>query len=90
MKPKSILLMSLMIVLNLYAFEPMMPGKASEKAIEQLEQVDNNFFTGDDYFSNDYSTNTSPSFKCSDAKGKYKFKEYSLEDFCLSVQISCF
>ncbi len=32
-----------MIVLNLYAFEPMIPGKASEKAIEQLEQVDNIF-----------------------------------------------
>ncbi|WP_234400037.1 hypothetical protein [Campylobacter concisus] len=33
----------MMIVLNLYAFEPMIPGKASEKAIEQLEQVDNIF-----------------------------------------------
>jgi hypothetical protein len=32
MKPKSILLMSLMIVLNLYGFEPMMPGKATKKA----------------------------------------------------------
>ena len=73
--------MSLTIGLNLCAYEPLMPGKATEKAIEQLEQVDNNFFTGDDYSFNDCGTKISPSFKCSDAKGKYKFKEYSLEDF---------
>ena len=90
MKLKSILLTSLMIGLNLCAFEPLMPGKATEKAIEQLEQVDNNFFTGDDYSFNDYGTKISPSFKCSDAKGKYKFKEYSLEDFVCQSKFIAF
>ena len=79
-----------MIGLNLYGFEPLMPGKASEKAIEQLEQVDNNFFTGDDYSFNDYGTKIFPSFKCSDAKGKYKFKEYSLEDFICQSKFIAF
>ena len=79
-----------MIGLNLYGFEPLMPGKASEKAIEQLEQVDNNFFTGDDYSFNDYGTKIFPSFKCSDAKGKYKFKEYSLEDFVCQSKFIAF
>ena len=90
MKLKSILLTSLMIGLNLCAFEPLMPGKATEKAIEQLEQVDNNFFTGDDYSFNAYGTKISPSFKCSDAKGKYKFKEYSLEDFICQSRTTAF
>ena len=90
MKFKTILLTSLMIGLNLYGFEPLMPGKASEKAIEQLEQVDNNFFTGDDYSFNDYGTKIFPSFKCSDAKGKYKFKEYSLEDFVCQSKFIAF
>ena len=90
MKLKSILLTSLMIGLNLCAFEPLMPGKATEKAIEQLEQVDNNFFTGDDYSFNDYGTKISPSFKCSDAKEKYKFKEYSLEDFVCQSKFIAF
>ena len=90
MKFKTILLTSLMIGLNLYGFEPLMPGKASEKAIEQLEQVDNNFFTGDDYSFNDYGTKILPSFNCSDAKGKYKFKEYSLEDFVCQSKFLAF
>ena len=82
--------MSLTIGLNLCAYEPLMPGKATEKAIEQLEQVDNNFFTGDDYSFNDCGTKISPSFKCSDAKGKYKFKEYSLEDFVCQSKFIAF
>jgi len=90
MKPKTILLTILMIGLNLCAYEPLTPSKATEKAIEQLEQVDNNFFTGDDYSFNDYGTKISPSFKCSDAKGKYKFKEYSLEDFVCQSKFIAF
>ena len=90
MKLKSILLTILTIGLNLCAYEPLMPGKATEKAIEQLEQVDNNFFTGDDYSFNDYGTKISPSFKCSDVKGKYKFKEYSLEDFICQSRTTAF
>ena len=90
MKLKSILLTILTIGLNLCAYEPLMPGKATEKAIEQLEQVDNNFFTGDDYSFNDYGTKISPSFKCSDVKGKYKFKEYSLEDFVCQSKFIAF
>ena len=85
-----IILLALLTSLNLCAYEPLTPGKASEKAIEQLEQVDNNFFTGDDYSFNDYGTKIFPSFKCSDAKGKYKFKEYSLEDFVCQSKFIAF
>ena len=85
-----IILLALLTSLNLSAFEPLMPSKATEKAIEQLEQVDNNFFTGDDYSFNDYGTKISPSFKCSDVKGKYKFKEYSLEDFVCQSKFIAF
>ena len=84
------ILLTVLVVLNLHSFEPLMPGKATEKAIEQLEQVDNNFFTGDDYSFNDYGTKIFPSFKCSDAKGKYKFKEYSLEDFICQSRTTAF
>lgn len=90
MKFKTILLINLLINLNLYAFEALMPSQATNKAIDNFEQVEDEFFTGDDYFSNDYSTNTSPSFKCSDAKGKYKFKEYSLEDFVCQSKFLAF
>ena len=90
MKFKTILLTSLMIGLNLYGFEPLMPGKATKKASEKFKQVDNNFFTGDDYSFNDYGTQIFPSFKCYDAKGKYKFKEYSLEDFVCQSKFIAF
>ena len=90
MKFKTILLINLLINLNLYAFEALMPSQATNKAIDNFEQIEDEFFTGDDYFSNDYSTNTSPSFKCSDAKGKYKFKEYSLEDFVCQSKFIAF
>ena len=90
MKFKIVLLASLLINLNLYAFEALMPSQATNKAIDNFEQIEDEFFTGDDYFSNDYSTNTSPSFKCSDAKGKYKFKEYSLEDFICQSRTTAF
>ena len=90
MKFKIILLALVFMGQNLYPFEPLMPGKASEKAIEQLEQVDDNFFTGDDYSFNAYGTKIPPSFKCSDAKGKYKFKVYSLEDFICQSRTTAF
>ena len=90
MKFKIILLALVFMGQNLYPFEPLMPGKASEKAIEQLEQVDDNFFTGDDYSFNAYGTKIPPSFKCSDAKGKYKFKVYSLEDFVCQSKFIAF
>ena len=40
MKFKIILLASLLISLNLYGFEPMMPGRAYEKASDDYGQVD--------------------------------------------------
>jgi len=90
MKPKSILLMSLIIVLNLYGFEPMNPSVATKKVIENFEQIEDEFFTGDDHSFNNYGTKILPSFNCSDAKGKYKFKEYSLEDFICQSRSSAF
>ena len=78
MKFKIVLLASLLINLNLSAFEPMMPSESTNKVIENFEQIEDEFFTGDDHSFNDYGTKILPSFKCSDAKGKYKFKEYSL------------
>ena len=90
MKPKSILLMSLIIVLNLYGFEPMNPSVATKKVIENFEQIEDEFFTGDDHSFNNYGTKILPSFNCSDAKGKYKFKEYSLEDFVCQSKFLAF
>ncbi|WP_107697487.1 hypothetical protein [Campylobacter concisus] len=86
MKPKSILLMSLIIVLNLYAFEPMMPGKATKKASDDYGQVDGGAFCDADY-GTDFIT---PSFKCYDDKEKYKFKEFSLEDFICQSRSTAF
>ena len=78
--------MSLIIVLNLYAFEPMMPGKATKKASDDYGQVDGGAFCDADY-GTDFIT---PSFKCYNAKGKYKFKEYSLEDFICQSRTTAF
>ena len=89
MKLKSILLMSLTIGLNLYAYEPLMPGKATEKASDeygQYRQVDTGVFCDADY-GTDFIT---PSFACYNAKGKYKFKEYSLEDFICQSRTTAF
>ena len=90
MKFKIVLLASLLINLNLSAFEPMMPSESTNKAIENFEQIEDEFFTGDDHSFNAYGTKISPSFKCSDAKGKYKFKEYSLEDFVCQSKFIAF
>ena len=90
MKFKIVLLASLLINLNLSAFEPMMPSKSTNKAIENFEQIEDEFFTGDDHSFNNYGTKILPSFNCSDAKGKYKFKEYSLEDFVCQSKFLAF
>ena len=86
MKPKSILLMSLIIVLNLYGFEPMMPGRAYEKASDDYKQVDTLVWCDADYGSDFIA----PSFKCYDNKEKYKFKKYSLEDFICQSETTAF
>jgi len=86
MKLKSILLTILTIGLNLCAYEPLMPGKATEKASDDYGQVDGGAFCDADY-GTDFIT---PSFKCYNAKGKYKFKEYSLEDFICQSRTTAF
>ena len=86
MKFKTILLMSLMIGLNLYGFEPLTPGKATKKAYSEYGQVDTGVWRSADYGS-DFIP---PSFKCYNAKGKYKFKEYSLEDFICQSDTTAF
>jgi len=86
MKFKIILLASLLISLNLYGFEPMMPGRAYEKASDDYGQVDTIVWC-----SADYGVDTiTPSFKCYDDKDKYKFKEYSLEDFICQSRSTAF
>ena len=86
MKPKTILLTILMIGLNLCAYEPLTPSKATEKAYSEYGQVDTGVWCNADY-GTDFIT---PSFKCYDAKGKYKFKEYSLEDFICQSRTTAF
>ena len=86
MKFKTILLTSLTIGLNLYAYEPLTPSKASEKAYSEYGQVDTGVWCNADYGSDSIP----PSFKCYNAKGKYKFKEYSLEDFICQSRTTAF
>jgi len=86
MKFKTILLMSLMIGLNLYGFEPLTPSKATKKAYSEYGQVNTGVWRSADYGS-DFIP---PSFKCYDAKGKYKFKEFSLEDFICQSDTTAF
>ena len=90
MKFKTILSMSLIIGLNLYGFEPLTPGKASEKASDDYEQVNGGVSFDGDYLTNYYGTKIPPSFACYNAKGKYKFKEYSLEDFICQSRTTAF
>ena len=78
--------MSLMIGLNLYGFEPLTPSKATKKAYSEYGQVDTGVWRSADYGS-DFIP---PSFKCYNAKGKYKFKEYSLEDFICQSDTTAF
>ena len=86
MKFKIVLLASLLINLNLSAFEPIMPGEAYEKASDNYGQVDTIVWC-----SADYGVDTiAPSFKCYNDKEKYKFKEYSLEDFICQSRSTAF
>ena len=84
------ILLTVLVVLNLHSFEPLMSGKATEKASDDYEQVNGGVSFDGDYLTNYYGTKISPSFKCSDVKGKYKFKEYSLEDFICQSRTTAF
>ena len=86
MKFKIILLASFLISLNLYGFEPMNPSIATKKASDDYGQVDTIVWC-----SADYGVDTiTPSFKCYNDKEKYKFKEYSLEDFICQSRSTAF
>ena len=85
MKFKTILL-TLLTSLNLCAYEPLNPENA-------INKFSNDFYQLNDYDSSpwrDYGTKSQPSFKCYDAKGKYKFKKYSLEDFICQSDTTAF
>ena len=86
MKFKNILLISFLMSLNLYGFEPMMPGEAYEKASDDYKQVDILVSCDADYGSDFIA----PSFKCYDDSGKYKFKKYSLEDLICQSDYNSF
>ena len=72
--------------LNLYGFEPIMPGEAYEKASDDYRQVDI-LVSCDAGYGSDFIT---PSFKCYDDSGKYKFKKYSLEDLICQSDYNSF
>ena len=86
MKFKNILLISFLMSLNLYGFEPIMPGEAYEKASDDYRQVDI-LVSCDAGYGSDFIT---PSFKCYDDSGKYKFKKYSLEDLICQSDYNSF
>ena len=90
MKFKILLLAFVFIGQNLYPFEPLTPGKATKKASDEYEQVHGGVSFDGDYLTNYYGTNIPPSFACYDAKGKYKFKEFSLEDFICQSRTTAF
>ena len=86
MKFVKLVFLFLVVSLNLYGFEPMMPGRAYEKASDDYGQVDTIVWC-----SADYGVDTiTPSFKCYDDKDKYKFKEDSLEDFICQSRSTAF
>ena len=80
------ILLTVLVVLNLHSFEPLMPGEATEKASDEYGQVHTGVFCDADYGSDSIP----PSFKCYNAKGKYKFKEFSLEDFICQSRSTAF
>ena len=87
MKFRTILLINLLISLNLYAYEPLSPNEAMRKFVSLFLQI--NDYPLDPIM--DYGNHTvSPSFACYDAKGKYKFKKYSLEDFICQSDYNSF
>ena len=86
MKFVKLVFLFLVVSLNLYGFEPIMPGEAYEKASDDYGQVDTIVWC-----SADYGVDTiTPSFKCYNDKEKYKFKEYSLEDFVCQSKFLAF
>ncbi|MEH1010110.1 hypothetical protein QM027_03520 [Campylobacter concisus] len=88
MKFKNILLLSFLISLNLSAFEPMNPSIATKKASYGGFLQVNILISCDENYNNGNSI--APSFKCYDDKGKYKFKEYSLEDLICQSDYNSF
>ena len=84
MKFKILLLAFAFMWQNLYPFEPLTPSKASKRAEElgQLDWIINS--------TNDYGSESKPSFACYNTKGKYKFKKYSLEDFICQSSYNSF
>mgnify|MGYP000858548839 CR=1 FL=1 len=84
MKFKILLLAFAFMWQNLYPFEPLTPSKASKRAEElgQLDWIINS--------TNDYGSESKPSFACYNTKGKYKFKKYSLEDFICQSSYNAF
>ena len=87
MKFRTILLINLLVSLNLYAYEPLSPDEAMRKFASDFLQI--NDYPLDPTM--DYGSHTiSPSFACYDAKGKYKFKKYSLEDFICQSDYNSF
>ena len=84
MKFKILLLAFAFMWQNLYPFEPLTPSKASKRAEElgQLDWIINP--------TNDYGSESKPSFACYNTKGKYKFKKYSLEDFICQSSYNSF
>ena len=81
-----IILLALIASLNLSAFEPLTPENT-------INKFSNDFYQLNDYDSShwrDYGTKSKPSFACYDAKGKYKFKKYSLEDFICQSDYNSF
>ena len=82
-----IILLALIASLNLSAFEPLSPNEAMRKFASDFLQI--NDYPLDPTM--DYGSHTiSPSFACYDAKGKYKFKKYSLEDFICQSDYNSF
>ena len=84
------ILLTVLVVLNLHSFEPLTPGKATKKASDEYEQVHGGVSFDGDYLTNYYGTNIPPSFACYDDKEKYKFKEFSLEDFICQSRTTAF
>ena len=88
MKFKNILLLSFLMSLNLSAFEPMNPSIATKKAsYGGFLQVNILISCGENY---NNGNSIAPSFKCYDDSGKYKFKEYSLEDLICQSDYNSF
>ena len=87
MKSRTMLLINLLVSLNLYAYEPLSPDEAMRKFASNFLQI--NDYPLDPTI--DYGSHTiSPSFTCYDAKDKYKFKKYSLEDWICQSDYNSF